>query len=91
LRKRGPREGDKLGSTGNELPGGFEKRFIIRTRGGRGSGDVMTTTITDFRSRGGTNEIPNFPKKTLFGGKFVGLSRVDILRKAKKKESTQKK
>ena len=50
----------------------------------------MITTITWFRPRRRTNEITS-PERLPFGGKFVGLSGVDILRKTKKKESTQKK
>jgi hypothetical protein len=33
---------------------------------------VMTTAITNFRSRRRTDEIPNFPRKTFFWGKISG-------------------
>jgi hypothetical protein len=47
----------------------------------------MTTTITD--PEGEPTKSPTSPERISFGGKFVGLSGVDILRKLKKKESTQ--
>jgi hypothetical protein len=43
----------------------------------------MTTTITDFRSGGETNEIPNFPIKTLFWGKICGSLRVSHFKENK--------
>jgi hypothetical protein len=48
----------------------------------------MTTTITG--PEGEPTKSPTSPERLSFGQKFVGLSRVDILRKTKKKESTQK-
>jgi hypothetical protein len=40
---------------------------------------------------GEPTKCPTSPERLSFGVKFVGLSGVDILRKSKKKESTQKK
>ena len=72
IEKKGPREGDELGDIKNELPTNFKKGLTISTTGWRGSGDVITPTITDFRSRRGTNKIHNLPRKTLFRGKIRG-------------------